>query len=82
MIELKDYQLKAIEKLENETNELLELPENKVCIFRAPTGSGKTIMMAEFLKRLVKDRLDNRKFAFVWISVRRLHDQSKDKLDE
>jgi type III restriction enzyme len=38
-------------------------------------------MMAEFLKKLVKDRKDQRKFSFIWISVRRLHDQSKDKLE-
>ena len=50
MIDLKDYQEKAIEKLKTETNELLEYTEGKICVFKAPTGSGKTLMTAEFLK--------------------------------
>jgi len=76
---LKNYQDEAIEKLKKEVNELLELEGNKLCIFEAPTGSGKTIMMGEFLKRLVKpiDREDGKTFSFIWISVRDLHDQSK-----
>lgn len=81
MIELKNYQIEAIEELKRRTNRLLEFSENKICVFKAPTGSGKTMMVAEFLKKLVKDREDRRKFSFIWISVRRLHDQSKDKLE-
>ena len=53
MIELKDYQETAIEKLKNEVNELLESDENKICVFKSPTGSGKTLMMADALKRLI-----------------------------
>lgn len=81
---LKNYQDEAIEKLKKEVNELLELEGNKLCIFEAPTGSGKTIMMGEFLKRLVKpiDREDGKTFSFIWISVRDLHDQSKKSLDK
>ncbi len=82
MIELKDYQDKAIEKLKDEVNELLEADENKVCVFKSPTGSGKTLMMAETLKRLVRLREDNKKLSFVWISVNKLHDQSKESLEK
>lgn len=82
MIELKYYQEKAIEKLKTEVNELLDLSENKICVFKAPTGSGKTLMVAEFLKRLVTHRIDNKKLSFIWISVNQLHDQSKVKLDK
>lgn len=81
MIALRDYQVRAVEQLQYNVENLLRSAENEVCIFQAPTGSGKTIMIAEFLKRLVKNRKDRQKFSFVWISVRRLHDQSKDKLD-
>jgi len=81
MIELKDYQEKAIEKLRSEVNELLESDENKICVFKSPTGSGKTLMIAESLKRLVRLREDNKKLAFIWISVNKLHDQSKDSLE-
>lgn len=82
MIELKNYQEKAIEKLKSEINELLVLSENKICVFKAPTGSGKTLIVAEFLKRLVTHRTDNRKLSFIWISVNQLHDQSKNNLDK
>lgn len=81
MIEIKNYQEEAVEKLKDKVNELLEFSENKVCVFKAPTGSGKTIMMAEMLKRLVTQRTDNKKISFIWISVRQLHNQSKDKLE-
>jgi len=81
MIVLRNYQLSAAERLRDGVERVLGLPENAICIFQAPTGSGKTIMVAEFLKKLVKGREDQRKFSFIWISVRRLHDQSKDKLE-
>ena len=79
-IELKDYQEKAVVKLKNTANELLDMEENKILIFESPTGSGKTIMTAEFLSRLIDARLDGKKFAFVWIAVNKLHDQSRDSL--
>ncbi len=82
MIDLKDYQEKAIEKLKLEINELLELTESKICVFKAPTGSGKTIMTAEVLKRLVLHREDNKTLSFIWISVNKLHDQSKESLEK
>lgn len=82
IVELKDYQEEAIEQLKNKTNELLDFSESKVCVFKAPTGSGKTIMIAEMLKRLVTKRDDDKKLAFIWISVRQLHNQSKNKLEK
>ncbi|MHA1215613.1 MAG: DEAD/DEAH box helicase [Candidatus Hodarchaeales archaeon] len=82
MIELKNYQEKAIEKMRSEINELLEYSESKICVFKSPTGSGKTLMVAEFLKRLVTHRVDDKKLSFIWISVNKLHDQSKNKLEK
>lgn len=79
-IELKDYQEKAVVKLKNTANDLLDMEENKILIFESPTGSGKTIMTAEFLSRLIDARIDGKKFAFVWIAVNKLHDQSKNSL--
>lgn len=78
-LSLKAYQEEAVEKLKKEVNELLNLGEDKLAIFEAPTGSGKTIMVGEFLKRLVNpiDREDNKEFSFIWISVRDLHNQSR-----
>lgn len=82
MIQLRNYQINAVERLKDTIEPLLRSSENEICIFKAPTGSGKTIVVATFLKKLVKDREDSRKFSFIWISVRRLHDQSKDKLEK
>lgn len=81
---LKDYQEDAVEKLKNEANDLLGLDGDKLAIFEAPTGSGKTIMIGEFLRRLVNpiDREDSKTFSFIWISVRDLHNQSKKSLEK
>jgi len=83
-LQLKEYQEEKVEELKNKINELLELEGNKLCIFEAPTGSGKTIMVGEFLKRLIDplDREDSKQFSFIWISVRDLHDQSKKSLEK
>ncbi|VVB99956.1 Type III restriction enzyme, res subunit [uncultured archaeon] len=80
MLTLRNYQEKYIEELKNKVNHLLQYDEDKTVVFEAPTGAGKTIMVAEFLKRLVLHRDDSKKFAFIWISVHQLHSQSKDKL--
>lgn len=79
-IELKNYQEKAISKLKNEVNELIDAEDDKICIFKAPTGSGKTLMMAEMLMRLSDSRVDGRKLSFIWIAVNKLHDQSRNSL--
>lgn len=79
---LRDYQNRSVERLSESCERLLKSPENEICVFQAPTGSGKTIIVAEFLKNLVKNRKDQRKFSFIWVSVRKLHDQSKDKLEK
>lgn len=82
MMELKEYQKGAVERLKSTVENLLSSSESEICIFQAPTGSGKTIMISELLKQLVKDRKDNKKFSFIWLSVRMLHEQSKEKLEK
>jgi type III restriction enzyme len=79
-IELKDYQEKAIVKLRSEVNELLDTPNNEVLIFKSPTGSGKTLMMAELFRRVTDSRVDGKTLSFIWIAVNKLHDQSRDSL--
>jgi type III restriction enzyme len=79
-IEFKKYQETAIVRLKREANELLDADGNKICIFKSPTGSGKTLMVAEFLKRLIDSRVDGKTFSFVWIAVNKLHDQSRNSL--
>lgn len=77
MIILRDYQKEAVAELKERANKLLDKPNNPICIFKAPTGSGKTIMMAEFLKEFIEHRDDHRSFAFIWAAPRKLHIQSK-----
>ncbi len=81
MIELRDYQKKAVESLRGKVENVLRSPESGIVIFQSPTGSGKTVMVSDMLKDLVKNRKDNKKFSFVWVSVRHLHEQSKEKLE-
>ncbi|OGZ94508.1 MAG: hypothetical protein A2528_03360, partial [Candidatus Staskawiczbacteria bacterium RIFOXYD2_FULL_37_9] len=81
MIELKDYQKKAVENLHRKIENSLRSSDNEVVIFQAPTGSGKTVMVSELLKELISGREDDKKFSFVWVSVRMLHEQSKEKLE-
>jgi type III restriction enzyme len=82
MIELRNYQKRAVESLKSKVENVLRSPETGVVIFQAPTGSGKTVMVSELLKELVKNRKDDKKFSFVWISVRMLHEQSREKLEK
>ena len=82
MIILRDYQKEAVAELKERANKLLDKPNNPICIFKAPTGSGKTIMMAEFLKEFIEHRDDHRSFAFIWAAPRKLHIQSKEKLEQ
>jgi len=81
-MQLKIYQEKAIEELLAIAKKFLNSSENKRIVLKAPTGSGKTIMMAEFLKRLVNDREIRQPLSFIWIAPRPvLTEQSKKKLE-
>jgi len=79
---LKDYQEIAKINLTQKVEKAIKSPDNEVVIFQAPTGSGKTVMVSEVLKELVKNAKDSVKYSFVWISVRMLHEQSKEKLEK
>jgi type III restriction enzyme len=80
-MQLKIYQENAINELLAKTKKLLGLSGNKKLVFKAPTGSGKTIMMAEFLKQLVNDRDVKQSLGFIWTAPRQLHIQSREKLE-
>lgn len=80
MFELKPFQDKAVSELLKQTRTLLTTDGlNKKCVFKAPTGSGKTIMMADLLQRFSsEDWVKN--YVFIWTSLYDLHTQSKAKL--
>jgi type III restriction enzyme len=80
-MQLKIYQENAIDDLLVKTKRLLGYSGSKKLVFKSPTGSGKTIIMAEFLKQLVDDREIRRSLGFIWTAPRQLHIQSRDKLE-
>ncbi len=75
-----NYQKEAVHKLMQTSNQLLNLQDSHTIVFKAPTGSGKTVMIAEFLKEIVSNRTDDKELSFIWTAPRNLHTQSKRKL--
>ena len=82
MIELRDYQRTAVGNLHSKVEHAIKASDNEVVIFQSPTGSGKTVMVSQLLKDIVKSNKEGRKLSFVWVSVRMLHEQSKEKLEK
>ena len=80
---LKNFQIKAVSDLIDKSQKLLKLSGNRKLIFRSPTGSGKTIMMAEYIERFVLDKISSDDFCFIWATPRKtLTLQSKSKLEK
>jgi type III restriction enzyme len=86
MILLREYQEKAVKKLLEDSYLLLkERGRRQKMVFRAPTGSGKTVTMAAYINELCESlasRFDMsvQKIAVVWIAPNQLHLQSYDAL--
>ena len=80
------YQHKAVDELVNKTIDLLGLSGNRHnLIFKAPTGSGKTVMASEMLMRLNQELAERPdapfpEVAFIWIAPNKLHEQSYFKM--
>lgn len=82
------YQQRAVAELVEKTVQLLMLgtPRQQL-IFKAPTGSGKTVMAAQMLGDLT-DELTSRtdcpvnEVAFIWFAPNKLHQQSYCKLKD
>jgi len=82
-IHLKDFQEVAINQLSITFLELWKTGNYKIpLIFKAPTGAGKTIMMAEFLRCLDDNYQFHEDKAYIWISFGGddSYSQSKNKL--
>ena len=81
-ITLKPFQERALAKLRKQFLELWKTENRRLpLIFKAPTGSGKTIMMAQFLKDLTGDPQFDADKAFLWVSFSEdSYLQSKEKL--
>jgi len=78
MLELKDYQKKAIRRLKEEIVDMLNGSSmRQKIVFKAPTGSGKTVMASALLDEL-KSELEVKFMdcAYIWIAPNKLHIQS------
>lgn len=83
-INLKQYQENAVNQLIDTTIKLLGYDgPGEVCVFQAPTGSGKTVMVAKFIEGLIKE-IPDEELCFVWMTIGKgdLHLQSKHSLDK
>lgn len=80
------YQQKYVRQLMDMTIDLLRLTgHRKTLIFKAPTGSGKTVMASQMLADLTEElqsRGDSpyQQVAFIWIAPNKLHQQSYFKM--
>ena len=76
-----EYQKKYIRQLVDKATEILtdEYRDAGTIVFKAPTGSGKTYMVSQAMTQMVKGN-PNISFAFIWISVNKLHEQSLNSL--
>jgi len=83
MLTLKPFQETAVSQLKEKFLTLWKLGDHNLNLtFKSPTGSGKTIMVAQFLRDIVSDpRFSNADVGFLWITNSdSLAMQSKDKL--
>lgn len=75
-----NYQLAAVSKIVTGVKELLYSGNPRTqLIFKSPTGSGKTIMMAKVLEALTDEKLDS-DIVYIWAATGELHKQSYNKL--
>ena len=88
MFILKSYQEEAVKDLIKQTDRIIKSKNKRTkLVLKAPTGSGKTIVMAEYLNRFVQEaqskiELPYRQFAFIWIAPNQLHIQSYQKIKD
>lgn len=78
MIQEKQYQIEAVEALVKKTIKLLDVQgDRKKLVFKAPTGSGKTVMSSKMLDDLTSQLAEEGKqLAIIWIAPNKLHQQS------
>lgn len=83
MLELKEYQQRAVDELRRKMIEMLNRDANRQkLVFKAPTGSGKTVMTSMLLDTLTNELASSgeecfyTRVAWVWIAPNKLHEQS------
>lgn len=78
MIKDVTYQVEAVKELVSKTRKLLKQDgARKRLVFKAPTGSGKTVMASKMLDELTTElEQDGQEVAIIWIAPNKLHQQS------
>ena len=78
MLQLKDYQTRAVKKLKENILDMLSLNDDRQkIVFKAPTGAGKTVMASALLDELNMELQSKyMEAAFIWIAPNKLHIQS------
>ena len=78
MLELKEYQKKAVKRLKENILDMLPIREDRQkIVFKAPTGAGKTVMASALLDELNQELSAlSREVAFIWIAPNKLHVQT------
>ena len=78
MIELKEYQKKAVKQLKENILDMLKLHEDRQkIVFKAPTGAGKTVCASALLDELNMELSNTfEEAAFIWIAPNKLHVQT------
>lgn len=80
------YQQKAVKELVEKSLDLLSQPKRRYkLVFKAPTGSGKTVMASQMLARLSRELRETSddtsgEAAYIWIAPNKLHEQSYRKM--
>lgn len=78
MIKEVDYQINAVRELVEKTQRLLDADGDRLrLVFKAPTGSGKTVMASKMLDELYTLSAEQgQDIAYIWIAPNKLHEQS------
>jgi len=77
-----EFQTRAQEDLVARSLTLLGRPGRSVVTLKAPTGSGKTVMMANALAALSKACEGRHNLAILWVAPNKLHEQSYERLKQ
>lgn len=77
MINLKPYQQDAVDRLVSAMRRNLARKTGHSVVFQAPTGSGKTVMVQEAIRRLLENTPANPGTCVLWLSIGDLSEQSK-----
>jgi len=84
MFALKDFQKDAIDDLREQFLQLWSTEGRQLpLVFKSPTGSGKTVMMSQFLRQMTSDPQFGDDVAYLWFTFSPdSYQQSKQKFRE